>query len=217
MATRTTLDKTLKRLHARKVMTMEQLASLMQCSRRTVQRYLKQWRAINSFNKNGRYYVLPAVPSFDPHGLWHHRDIGFSRYGNLTETLIHLVRNSPAGLNATELGRLLRMEPRSFLSPYRSHPALKREKHQGRWVYFSAESDIHPRQQDQRRIMADDVRRPTDSEVIAILVEAIRHPQSSSEQLCRQLNKQGLTVTERAVAELFAEYGLALKKTPDSR
>jgi len=34
--------------------------------------------------------VLPSVPVFDAHGLWRYRDIGFSRYSNLAETLIGL-------------------------------------------------------------------------------------------------------------------------------
>ena len=83
-----------KLLRACKVMTRAKLARPMQCSHRTVQRRLHELQAINSYNKNGRYYVLLDVPNFDGHGLWHDRDIGLSRYGNLTGTVIQLVRNS---------------------------------------------------------------------------------------------------------------------------
>ena len=68
---KTTVQKVLKRFRARKVMTLGELAQQMQCSHRTVQRRLRDWQAINSYNKNGRYYVLPSVPTFDAHGLWH--------------------------------------------------------------------------------------------------------------------------------------------------
>ncbi len=217
MAVKTTLDKTLRRFRAKKVMTLAELAVQMQCSQRTVQRRLKEWDAINSYNKNGRYYVLPSVPTFDSHGLWRYRDIGFSRHGNLTETLIHLVRNSAAGLSAAELGQLLQMDSRSFLWLFRDHPALKRQQHQGRFVYFAAESAIYRRQKDGRLAMAAHVRRPTDSEIIAILVETIKHPGLSMEQLCRRLKKQGLAVTEAAVSNLFVYHGLVVKKTARSR
>ena len=207
------LDQVRRRFRTKKVITLADLAGLMQCSHRTVQRRLHVWQAINSYNKNGRYYALPDVPQFDTHGLWHYRGIGFSRYGNLTETLIQLVRNSQAGLSAAELGDLLAGEPRSFLSLFRNHPALKRESHRGRLVYFSAEPGIFRRQNRQRRTMTTGVQRPTDAEVIAILVHTIKHPQLSVEELCKRLKKQGVRVTEQALQNLFVAHGLEVKKT----
>jgi len=207
----------LARFRVRKVMTVAELARQMRCSPRTVHRRLKVWQAIHSYNQNGRYYVLPSVPTFDSSGLWRYRDIGFSRYGNLTETLIALVGNAQAGLSAPELGRLLGMEPRSFLWLFRNHPALTREKHHGCFVYFAAESVLYRRQRDGRTIMVAHARRPSDSEVIAILVEAIKHPDLSLEQLCRHLKRQGRQATEPAVSNLFAYHGLDLKKTARSR
>lgn len=209
-------NKTLKAFRARKVLTIEELATLLRSSLPTARRRLKAWNAFTSYNKNGRYYVLPSVPTFDSSGLWRYRDIGFSRYGNLTETLIALVRNSPAGLSAAELDLLLGMEAHSFLWLFRNHPALVRERHHGRFVYFAAESVLHHRQRDGRQIMDAHARRPSDSEVIAILVETIKHPDWSLEQLCRQLKRQGLHVTEQAVSNLFVCHGLDIKKTARS-
>jgi len=212
MAAKATLQKVLGRFRARKVMTVAELALQMRCSPRTVHRRLQDWQAIHSYNKNGRYYALPSVPAFDSHGLWRYRDIGFSRYGNLTETLIGLVCHSPAGLSAAELGQLLGTEPRSFLWLFRNHPGLIREKHQGRFVYFAAEALLYQRQRDGRMIMDAHARRPSDSEVIAILVETIKHPEFSIEQLCRNLKQQGVVVTEQAVVNLFAYHALDVKK-----
>jgi hypothetical protein len=213
MAAKTTLQKVRARFEARKVMTVAELALQMRCSPRTVHRRLQAWQAIHSYNQNGRYYTLPSVPTFDSHGLWRYRDIGFSRYGNLTETLIGLVCHSPAGLSAAELGERLGMEPHSFLWLFRNHPALTREKHQGRFVYFTAESALGHRQREGRMIMDAHARRPSDREVIAILVETIKHPALSIEQLCRNLKRQGVAVTEQAVVNLLADHGLELKKT----
>jgi len=211
-----TTRKTLRTFRARKVLTIEELASLLQSSLSTARRRLKAWNTFTSYNKNGRYYALPSVPAFDSQGLWRYRHIGFSRYGNLTETLIALVRQSQAGLSAAELGQLLGMEPRSFLWLFRNHPALTREKHHGRFVYFAAESAICQRQRDGRMTMDAGARRPSDSEVIAILVETIKHPGFNIEQLCRNLKKQGIVVTEQAAVNLFAYHGLELKKTARS-
>jgi len=217
MAAQTTLQKVQARFRTRKVMTVAELAWQMRCSSRTVHRRLQDWQALHSYNKNGRYYTLPSVPAFDSYGLWRYRDIGFSRYGNLTETLIGVVCHSQAGLSAAELGQLLGMEPHSFLWLFRDHPALTREKHHGRFVYFAAETAICRRQRDGRMIRDAGARRPSDSEVITILVETIKHPESSIEQLCRDLKKQGVAVSEQAVVNLFAYHGLELKKTERSR
>ncbi len=212
----TTLDKLRRVLRRKKVTTLAELADRIQCSQRTVQRRLRSLKAINSYNKNGRYYVLPDVPEFDDHGLWHKGDIGFSRYGNLTQTVIQLVRNSEGGLTCGELGRLLAVEARSFLSLFRNHPALKREVHQGRFVYFTAESAGYHRQIARRRTMPVGVKRPTDAEIIAILVQIIQHPDLNAEQLCKKLKTQGVRVTEQALLNLVGDHGIALKKTPRS-
>ncbi len=63
-------DKVLVLFRDKKVMTLAQLALHLQRSQRTVHRQLKQWRAFNSYNKNGRYYVLSDIPKFDSNGLW---------------------------------------------------------------------------------------------------------------------------------------------------
>lgn len=211
-----TTRKTLKAFRARRVLTIEELATLLRSSLPTARRRLKAWNTFTSYNKNGRYYVLPSVPTFDSNGLWRYRDIGFSRYGNLTETLVAVVRNSPAGLNAAELGWLLGMEPYSFLWLFRNHEALVRERHHGRFVYFAAEKDLYHRQRDERMIMDAQARRLSDSEAVAVLVEAIKHPDWSVEQLCRELKRQGLHVTEQAVSNFFIYHGLDPKKTARS-
>ena len=137
------VNKTWKAWRTCKVLTNDDRARLLDSSLATARRRLKTWNSFTSYNNNGRYYVLPDVPQFDAHGLWHHRDISFSRYGNLTETVIQLVRYSEAGLSASQLGDLLRLNPRSFLSLFRNHPDLRRDRHEGRFVCFAATGEIY--------------------------------------------------------------------------
>ena len=212
----TRLDKVLKRFRAKKVMTLAELTAQLDCSPRTVHRRLKTWRAINSYNHNGRYYTLPEVPEFDTHGLWRYRDIGFSQHGNLTDTVVQLVKQSPAGLSSAELGEWLGLDPRPFLSFFRDHPALQREAHRGRLVYFFAEATIYRGQQRRRSTMPARIEVPTDAQAIAILVQTIKHPAWSIKKLCAQLKRQGVKVSTEAVSTFFADHGLQIKKTPRS-
>lgn len=208
------INETLNIFRRSKILTVWDLASMMQCSLITVRRKLKQWNTYTSYNKNGRYYVLPDVPQFDSNGLWHYRGICFSKYGNLTKTLVALVTNSKAGLNASEMTELLGLSPRSFLSSFRTHPDLRREKHQGYFVYFSSNLTIYEQQKAQRSTMTRIAERPSDIEVIAILVETIKHPDLNIDQLCARLKTPKYDITPEAVLNLFAHHGVSVKKTP---
>jgi hypothetical protein len=203
-------------MRLKKAVTLLELMRQLHCSRRTIQRRLAQWRTLHSYNRNGRYYTLPDIPSFDAHGLWHYRGVFFSRHGNLPETFVELVRNAPAGLTAAEAGELLGLSPSSFLWSLRDHPALKREKYQGRYVYLASESGRYAAQQRQRALVARMIRRPTDAEAIAILVEKIKRPALSDKALSRRLDRQNLRVEPELIGSFFAEHGLPVKKTPHS-
>ena len=209
-------DSALKKFRRKKIMTLAALITLLQQSRRTAQRRLKQWRAINSYNKNGAYYTLPEIPRFDANGLWHYKGVSFSTYGNLTKTIIGLVRNSEAGLNASELEALIGLQSRSLLSLFRHHSELKRDKHQGRYVYFSSDAKLYDKQRSNRLKMIAQAQLPTDLEAIAILVTTIKHPEFSIEKLCGVLKKQNVNVSPTLVRNLFVYHGLTVKKTPHS-
>ena len=209
-------EKTTAFLRLKRIATLAELVLHLHCSPRTVQRRLAQCQAIHSYNHNGRYYTLPQIPPFDVHGLWRYRGVFFSRYGNLPQTFVQLVHHSPAGLTAAEAGELLGLRPSSFLWSFRSHPALKREKHQGFYVYLAGKSDRRAEQQRQRARALPTRRRPTEAEAIAILVEKIKHPTLSVAALSRGLAKQNLRVEPERIGDFLAHHGLGVKKTPHS-
>lgn len=200
----------------RKILTLGEVAELIHSSIHTARRRLKQWQALTSYNQNGRYYALPEVPEFDGDGLWRCRGVFFSRYGNLKQTLVELIARSQAGLDAGEMGSLLGLDPRSFLSAFADHPRIKREKTRGRFVYYCAERSVYAEQQQRRGALSARGAQPTPHEAIAILVEKIKRPDLSNEALSRRLRKQKLRVEPETIENLFVRHGLAVKKTPHS-
>ncbi len=200
----------------RKVMMLGEVAELIGSSIHTARRRLKQWEAANSYNHNGRYYTLPDVPEFDGNGLWRWRGVFFSQYGNLKQTVIALVRRSPAGLEAGDLRSLVRLDPRSFLSTFATDPRLRREKMQGRFIYYGADADVYNAQRQCRGELQANGREPTPSEAITILVERIKHPALSAEALSRVLRKQKVSVEAQTIQNFFLRHGLTVKKTPHS-
>src|SRR5437764_14332236 len=76
-------------------------------SRTAVFRVLSSLGYLASYSHAGRYYPLKRIPQFDPRGLWHYRQIGFSSQRTLRATLVHLVETSPAGQTHEELQDVL--------------------------------------------------------------------------------------------------------------
>jgi hypothetical protein len=204
----------LRRWRRKKVITLPELMAQLRTSLRTLRRRLKAWGALASFNYNSRFYTLPDLPHFDEHGLWFHRQIGFSRHGHLPQTIVALVHQSPGGLSAAELGQRLRLEPRSFLWQFHQHPDLQREKYQGHYVYFTADPTVATRQKAVRSAALAPVPLPSAEETIAVLVQAMQHPERSPQQLATHLHSTYPHLSAQAIVALFAHHGLTLKKTP---
>ena len=70
-------ERAIKEFQKRKVVTIEEIAGLLESSVTTARRHLKKWRTYTSFNMHGRYYSLPGIPRFDEHGIWKYRQILF--------------------------------------------------------------------------------------------------------------------------------------------
>lgn len=200
------------------VFSIEDLASVLKCSIPNSRLKLKLWRTFTSYNQNGRFYALPQVPKFDNHGLWRYKDVAFSKHGNLKKTIIHLVSVAPVGLSGRQLGELLGLSPQSFLHHFRNCPGIRREKHDGVFVYFSDNDDVHEKQVQQRRSL---ICRPavvtiTDPEAVMILVAIIRHHGISAEEIwvLPEIKRSKMKLVN---IQGFLEYHGLVKKTPDSR
>lgn len=201
-----------------KVFTIGELTSVLKCSTPNARLKLKQWRAYTSYNQNGRFYTLPQVPRFDNHGLWHHAKVAFSKQGNLKKTIVHLVTSAPAGLVGRQLGEILGLLPQSFLHHFRDCPGIRREKHDGVYVYFSDDNEVYERQVQQRRLL---VFRPTfitisDPEAVMILVAIIRHHCISAEEILALPEIKKSKMKLQAIQGFMECYGLG-KKNPDTQ
>lgn len=207
-------DKAKAEFIKRKVLTLEEVAGLINRNIYAARKQLKVWKAHTSYNKNGRYYALPEVVDFDNHGLWRWSGIFFSRWGNLKQTLVKLIHCSEAGLNSREIGALLQLDPRSFLSAFAGHEQIRREKTQGRFVYYG--TDVYTGQKQRRDLLIMKARQPTTAEAIAILVEKIKDPALDNNALAQRLQKHNLFVDPETIHNLFILHKLAEKKTPHS-
>jgi len=97
-------------------------------------------------------------------------------------------------------------------SRLRSAPGIRREKHQGRFIYFSDEK--YPEQK-AGLYGPQHGRLPSDAEAVMILVQRIKHPNSSIEDLSEKVALQGRRIERRVIHSFLDHHGL-LKKIPDT-
>jgi hypothetical protein len=186
------------------------LAAELRYSIPSVRRFLVETGYVSSFTHNGSWYTLRSIPRFGRDGLWFYRDIGFSHVGSLTNTLIEMVTRSPAGMTAERLGDKLRCRCHSILVHLCRNGKLQRQKQGRSHIYLAADPHLAAIQQ-QGMPSALTVQIPAEIAVL-ILVEFIRNPNSSFDQLVGTIARnKGVAVDTAQVARLFAQH--ELKKT----
>ena len=189
---------------------IEPLAVELRYSIPSVRRFLTEVGYYSSFTHNGGWYTLRSIPRFDQDGLWFYSDIGFSRAGSLTNTLVDLTTRSGAGMTAEQLGAKLRCRCHSVLVQLCRQGRLQRQKIGPSHVYLAGDPDIAAVQRQTVEGLSV-VQFPAEIAVL-ILVEFIRNPNSGFEQLAKAISrKTSVTVKAAQIERLFDQHGL--KKT----
>jgi len=196
-----------------KLFTFQQLLKLLNCSTRTGRLKIKQWGVYNSYNKNGSYYTMPSVPEFDENGFWFFQNVYFSKHGNLKQTVIHLITTSRSGLTGRQIGEIINLSHSSFMHHFRNVPDIKREKHEGVYVYFSAE----PRKYKQQlQNISTIVEKPISNvHAMVILISVIKHYAITVNEIAALPEIKELNISKNSVYNFMVKHGL-LKKITDT-
>jgi hypothetical protein len=189
---------------------IEALAAEMQYSVASTRRFLAKVGYYSSITHNGKWYTLHTIPKFNRDGLWFSNDIGFSRFGSLTRTLVQLTARSAAGMTAEQLGEKVRCRCHSVLVRLCREGKLQRQKQGASHVYFSMDPPIAAAQ---RQAMRNETSAPLPAEIaLLVLAECIRHPDFSLKQLADAIARRtNVTVSVAQIERLFKQHGL--KKT----
>ena len=184
----------------------------------TAFRRLRQVGYLSSFTHGGSWYTLPDLPKFDQHGLWFHRDIGFSRAGTLKQTVAVQVEQAPQGCTHSELQPLLRVRVHNTLLDLVRQGRIGRERWQRVYLYVSADPGRAAEQVAARGQLAaaraEMLRVATDEEVVEVLVEALRAaPEIPAPALVAgRLVARGVRLEPPHVQQVYEEHGLVAEK-----
>jgi hypothetical protein len=91
-------------------------------------------------------------------------------------------------------------------------PGVRREKHQGRFIYLSDHPQIYSRQMQTRASRQAAAGFPSDPEAVEILVQLIKYPDIGIEQLAAKVSKPGKPLAPAMIRRFFRFHDL-LKKT----
>ena len=197
----------------KKILTVTELSEILQCSKITVHRRLKEWDALTSYNKNGCYYTIRTIPEFDKNGIWQYQDVYFSRYGTLKNTVVSLASKSRNGMNHAELNEIIGLNPKCFMARFKELSGIKKERYKNYIIYFSGNTEKYAVQKRNRFPPKPAVGElPPDAQAIIILVELIHNPLISIEELAAGLQGQGYSIEAENIAALFKKHGIAKKK-----
>lgn len=178
----------------------------------SVRRFLVQAAYFSSFTHNGAWYTLASIPQFNREGLWFYQEIGFSKAGNLTGTIIDLIRRSHAGMTAEEIGDNLCCRCHSVLVNLYRQEKIQRQKLGRSYIYFAA--DPHTANRQRRAITLQKM--PADSlpaEIaVFILAEFIKRPTADFNQLAEVISKRGVAVNTLQIEKLFEQHGLKKRR-----
>ena len=204
------------------IMSLKQLRSELQDRpRSSLFRDLKKLDLISSYTHTGQYHALTRLATFDEDGLWFFQDVGFSRYGTLKRSLVHVITHSQAGMTHREMKKLFRVEVQKPLTDLVSTNAVARQLLPSHiHVYLSAD-ETSVAQWERRLAIGDkalEVVLPAESIRIEILVEVIRAPERTSDEkvLGPLLRKRGVLVKDQEVRYVLAYYDIKKKRILES-
>jgi hypothetical protein len=199
----------------KKCWAIKELTHFLNYSTISIRRFLKDIGYYSSFTHNSMWYTLHPIPSFNKKGLWFYQNIGFSKHGNLKQTIFNFVSKSPQGLTAKDLFEILLIPCHSVLNQMYKKNQIDRFNTQRGFVYLSIDNKKRQRQlhRIQARLFTEKESGSLNAQAaVYVLVEYIKRPEASVAELSKAVEKRDVKASPGAITMLFKEHDL--KKIP---
>lgn len=212
MAPQVTIEQQISGLFSKQSCWMiKPLAAELNYSIPSVRRFLAVQGYYSSFTHNGKWYTLKSIPRFNHTGIWFYQDIGFSKAGSLTNTLVAFTDRSHAGVTAEQLGETLHCRCHTLMVQLYRQKKLQRQKIGRSFLYLSVVSRTADKQLQALNTQDHHPQLPAEIALL-ILVEFIHNPDVELCKLAKTIKgKWKVSVTVAQIERLFRQY--SLKKT----
>ena len=207
-------ERVVEYLMKERVLRTDELMSMVGCAHRTLFEKLKICEYQSSCNHNGRYLTLKSTPKYNEMGLWEYRGAVFSKFGNLTETIIHMVDHSQSGLTPTEFKSYLKTTVTPQLIRCLKNKRLVRIREGRNQVYYSVDGTTRKAQITARRELLAPKQllrtsAPLSKEnIIRVLLTVIKYHETSIKKVHSLLLLEGLSLSEKSIEWVFNKYNI---------
>ena len=198
------------------VQTFDDLRIKSGCQPRTLQRKIKSCSLLASYNQNARFYTAPNLCHFNHYGIWNFKQILFSKYGNLFETIITLIDKSIGGYTSKELSIIIMVKADDALHVMWLKERVRRQKTGSTHVYFSIQEDLFKQQlsarEQQTPAAMETLALPDYQRTIAVLVEIIRQDSIVAEKLQKEAAKRNIEISIAEIEAVIEHHQLKKKR-----
>jgi len=194
----------------KKCCTIEELSKSLDYSIISVRIYLKKIGYYSSFTHNNKWYTLKRIPSFDEQGLWFYKKIGFSKHGNLNQTILNFINRSSQGLSAKKISEIILQPCHSVLNMMYTKGKIDRINTKSGYVYLSIDEKKRAQQTD-IVLKSKESPFPSDADAVQIFVKLIKNPDYTADELVSSLKGKIITKNPESIKRLLRYHKLEKK------
>ena len=206
-------------IRSKKIQTLEQILKHVSCSEITLRRDIRRINGITSYTHQGRFITLKDIPEFDNNGIWFYRKVGFTKYKNSLELIVHLINNSTEGLSREQIQEILKIQIYQQIQTLLKRNELFRIKIGNKYIYLPEELAKNQKKRLQL-LNANNVEEYYDamvgfSDLVALLKAVLveKKIKIDIKNLKRFTQKYSLKIPLKKVEQLLLKYNLAEKKS----
>ena len=174
---------------------------------------------LSSYSHGGKFYTLKTTPTFNTDGVWHYSEIGFSKHGNLRDTITQFINSSKAGMKHLDLKDRLKIPVYNTLLDLVNSKQITKVCFNGTYLYISNDSVLSNSQLETAKKRQEEKINIPSEEIpvwmtIEVLAEVIRASRMEAEPLkiAARLSLRGVRISFERVKEVLEFY--EVKKTP---
>jgi hypothetical protein len=198
-----------------KAITIDQLFAHVPYCEKTLRRDISELNAITSYTHRGKFITLQTIPEFDINGIWFFNDIGFTKYRNSLDLIVHIIAKSKKGITKEELEKILKINISKQIQILLTQKRLHRVKLGARYCYLPEGLAKDKKRQIQLLDIEDYYDKKVEiSDLIAVLKVVLSEYQISLDNLKKLAKKYRLDVPIRKIEQLVLKYDLTSKKKP---
>jgi DeoR/GlpR family transcriptional regulator of sugar metabolism len=207
-------------IRSKKIQTFEQILKQVNCSEVTLRRDIRWMKGITSYTHQGRFVTLEDIPEFDHNDIWFYNNIGFTKFKNSLELIVHLINHSKEGLTREQIQKILKIQIFQQIQTLLKRNKLYRSKIGNKYIYLPEELSRNKKQ----KLLSLNVNNieeyydaiVSSSDLVALLKAVLveKKIKIDAKNLKRFTKKYSLTIPLNKIEQLLLKYNLTEKKKP---